>query len=470
MKMIQRLSTPIISMTIAALGLIQLPLQAQEVNRFTVQQAVQYALKNSVEVKNSLLDMQIQKQTNREITSAAFPQLSAALSTNYFPNVAVQSFPNFIAAATYGVLEKEGVKDGSGNAIQPPSDFGIVQAQFGTNFVTSGGVDFSQLLFDGQVFVGLQARDASIDFARKRTAVTEEMINVNVQKIYYQLLVGRQQATSIDANITRFEKLLNDTKKIFENGFAEKLDVDKVNVQLNNLITEKIKVENQLRAGNASLKFLMNMPQKDILVLADTLTEDMVKGNVLDQAYNYSDRKEFQLLEVGKKLGEYNIRRYKLSYLPTVAFYGNYSKIAQRNRFDFFNKGPWFTSSVLGLKISVPIFDGFAKAARISKARLELQQTNNRLEQLQASIDNDVEQAKLNFTSGLLTIDNQRKNMELAEAVYNTTKIKYEQGLGSNQEIYTAQTELKLAQNNYYGALYDAVIARIDFLKATGKL
>ena len=470
MKTTKQKNTWMIALAAIGLAFSSQSLQAQEVNNFTVQQAVDYALKNAVEVKNSLIDLQIQKQTNREITAAAFPQLSGTLSTNYFPNVAVQSFPNFIAAATYGVLEKEGVKDGNGNAILSPSDFGIVQAQFGTNYNASGGIDFSQLLFDGQVFVGLQARDASLDFARKQTAVTEELIKVNVQKIYYQLVVGRQQATSIDANIGRFEKLLNDTKKIYDNGFAEKLDVDKVNVQLNNLLTEKIKVENQLRAGNASLKFLMNMPQKDMLVLTDSLTEDMVKENVLDQAYSYTDRKEYQLLEVGKKLGEYNIKRYKLSYLPTVALYGNYYKNAQRNKFDFFGGGPWFTSSLVGLKISVPIFDGFAKEARISKARLQLAQTNNKLQQLQFSIDNDVEQAKLKLTSSLLTIDNQRSNMELAEKVYNTTKIKYEQGLGSNQEIYTAQTELKLAQNNYYGALYDAVIARIVFLKATGKL
>ncbi|RYF85464.1 MAG: TolC family protein [Chitinophagaceae bacterium] len=444
--------------------------QAQQVYSFTAAQAVDYALKNAVEVKNSLIDLQIQQQTNREITAAAFPQLSGSASTNYFPNVAVQSFPNFIAAATYGVLQQEGVKDGNGNTIVAPTDFGIVQAQFGTKYTASGGVDFSQLLFDGQVFVGLQARDASLDFARKQTAVTEEMIKVNVQKIYYQLVVGRQQATSIDANISRFEKLLNDTRKIYENGFAEKLDVDKVSVQLNNLLTEKIKVENQLRAGNASLKFLMNMPQKDQLLLTDSLSEDMVKGNVLDQAYSYTDRKEYQLLQIAQRLGQYNIKRYQLSYLPTVALYGNYYKNAQRNQFDFFKRGPWFPSSLVGLKISVPIFDGFAKAARVSKARLELQKTNNKLQQLEFSIDNDVEQAKLKLTSSLLTIDNQRKNMELAEKVYNTTKIKYEQGLGSNQEIYTAQTELKMAQNNYYGALYDAVIARIDFLKATGKL
>ena len=101
---------------------------------------------------------------------------------------------------------------------------------------------------------------------------------------------------------------------------------------------------------------------------------------------------------------------------------------------------------------------------------MELEKTNIQVAYLKATIDNDVSQANLLLSSSLITMDTQKKNMELAERVYNTTKLKYQQGLGSNQEIYTAQTELKVAQNNYYGALYDAVIAKIDFLKATGKL
>jgi outer membrane protein TolC len=446
------------------------PLAAQTQHQFSVNQAVDYALQNSVAVKSALIDMKIQKQINREITSSAFPQISAGLSVNHFPNVAIQSFPNFIAAATYGVLEQEGVRDGSGNQIISPSDFGFVQAQFGTKWNATGSIDFSQLLFDGQVFVGLQARDASLDFQRKSQAVTEEMIKVNVTKIYYQLVVGATQLTSIDANINRFEKLLAETKAIFEQGFAEKLDIDKVNVQLNNLKTEKVKITNQLSAGNASLKFLMNMPQKEQLILTDTFSEDELKKNILDTAYNYADRKEMQLLEVAKQLGQYNVKRYQLSYLPTVALYGNYAKNAQRNQFDFFGNGPWFTSSLIGLKIAVPIFDGFAKAARVNKAKLELQKTNIQVENLKANIDNDVTKANLLLSSSLITMDTQKKNMELAEKVYNTTKLKYQQGLGSNQEIYTAQTELKVAQNNYFAALYDAIIAKIDFLKATGKL
>ena len=435
--------------TFSFLLLFALNADAQKINNFSVQQAVDYAKQNSVQVKNALLDYQVQKQTNREITSVAYPQINASGNFNDYLVIPTSLLPAEIAGGPAGTY---------------------FPVKFGTKYNASGGFDVSQLLFDGQVFVGLIARGVALKFYEKQTEITEEMINVNVQKIYYQLVVGKQQMTSVDANIGRFEKLLKDTKEIYKQGFAERLDVDKVSVQLNNLQTEKIKIQSQLDAGNAGLKFLMNMPQKDSLLLTDSITEDKIKENILADNYKYEDRKEYQFLTIAKQLNEFNVRRYKLSYLPVLSAFGNYSKNAQRQRFDFFKGGQWFTTSLIGLKLSVPIFDGFAKSSRVQKAKIEVQRTNNNIEQLKSSIDNDVAQARLKITASVVTMDNQKRNIELAEKVYNTTKIKYEQGLGNNQEIYNAQTELKIAQNNYYSALYDAIIAKIDYQKATGKL
>lgn len=443
--------------------------QAQQVNSFSVKQAVDYALKNSVQVKNALLDIQIQQQTNNEITARAYPQVNASVNVGYNPAVAVQTFPNFIAAGTYGVLVYQGVKDSSGKPIAAPSDFGVINAGFGTKYNASAGIDLNQLLFDGQVFVGLLARKASIQFATKTAEVTTEMIKANIYKIYYQLVIARKQIESIDANIGRFEKLLNDTREIYKNGFAEKLDVDKVEVQLNNLKTEKLKAENQIEAGMEGLKFLMAMPQKEQLVLTDTISEQELKENILDENYSYDNRKEYQQLTLLEKLNGFNIKRYRLSKIPTLSLTANYNKSAQRQQFDFL-KGPYFTAAFVGVRLSVPLFEGGAKNARIAQAKLELEKTQNNIEQMKLAIDNDVQQARIRMKSALITMDSQKKNIELAEKVYSSTKLKYEQGLGSNQEIYSAQTELKVAQNNYYSSLYDAINAKIDYLKATGKL
>ena len=214
----------------------------------------------------------------------------------------------------------------------------------------------------------------------------------------------------------------------------------------------------------------MNVPQKETLILTDSLNEDKIKSLNIDDSVDYKNRKEYQQLTTAIKLNGYNVKRYQLSKYPTLAAFGTFSKNAQRNEFNFFGNGNWFTTSFVGVKLSMPLFDGFARTARIQKAKFELAKVKNNMERLQEAIDLEAGNAKLKIKSALITLDNQKQNSLLAEKVYNSTKLKYEQGLGSNMEIYNAETELKVSQNNYYAALYDAILAKIDFLKAIGKL
>lgn len=440
-------------------------------HEFSVQQAVDYAMKNNVNVKNALLQVKIQEQQNRAFTSAAYPHINASMGTTYNPAVATQVLPNFISPATYQVLIDEGVKDGSGNPIQMPSDFGFIAAQFGTKFSATAGVTLTQLLFDGQVFVGLQARDAAIKLFQKGAEVTEEGIKTNIYKIYYQLAVSKTQIELLDANIALVEKNLRDTRIIYENGFREKLDVDKETVRLSNLQTEKQKLLNLVSNGYYALKMLMGMPINDELVLTDKVTEEQVKDGVLEaSAYQYEDRKEFQQAQISKQLLEYNVRRYRLSQIPTVSLSAAYAKNAQRNQWNFFGRGDWFSIANVNLNVSIPIFNGFFTKSKIQEARLEVDKVSNQMESLKLWIDNDVEAARNNYRNAIATMDFQKKNMELAEKIYQQTKKKYEVGTGSQIEIVAAQTEMKAAQTNYISALYDAIIAKVDYLKATGKL
>jgi outer membrane protein TolC len=459
-----------IALVVVLTSIIQ-PSLAQERHALSVKQAVEYAKKNSVQVKNMLLDVQLQEETNKQVTSNAYPQLTARAGTTYNPNIAVQSFPNFIAEGTYGVIAAENIRRADGSAITKPEDLGLIAAQFGTKWIANAGFDLSQILFDGQVFVGLQARATSMEWARKSVEVTEELIKANVYKVYYQLVVSKTQIGLIDANIERLEKLQHDTRELYKNGFAEKLDVDKVEVQIANLQTEKKRVQNGIASGNLGLKLLMGMPMKEELVLTDTLNDSQIKDGILEAgSYKYADRKEYQYAELGKKLNEYNIKRYNLSQIPTVSLSGSWSKNAQRNKFDFFGKGDWYTFSNIGLNISVPIFKGFYTRSKINEAKLNLQKTENQIADLKLTIDNEVETARISFKTAIESMDYQKQNMKLAEAVYEQTKKKYEAGLGSNIEITAAQTDLKAAQTNYINALYDAIVARIDYLKAVGKL
>ena len=447
-------------------------MNAQKINSFTAQQAVDYAKQNSVQVKNALLDILIQKQVNRDVTSIALPQINGSASITRNIDIPVQTIPDFISYQVYDVLKNEDVRDAGGNPITVPSGgFSNLLFPFGNPWNANAGVTLSQIVFDGQVFIALKARNGTISLQERIAELTEEGIRANVYKVYYQLVAGKVQIGLLDANISRLEKLKHDVQIMFDNGFTERIDIDKLSVQVANLQTEKLKADNMLRNGYSGLKLLMGMPIKDSLVLTDTLDDNQVKEGVLEASqFKYSDRKDYQIAEVTNKLNGLNVRRYKLSQVPTFLLVGGYSKQAQRNEFDIFGKGDWFTSSYIGLQMKVPIFNGFALQARKQQARLQLQKTQNQTEALKISIDREVESSTNNFIAAIATMDFQKKNMALAEKVYNQTKKKYEIGTGSATEINTAQLDLKTAQANYITALQDAIIAKVDFLKATGKL
>jgi outer membrane protein TolC len=425
-------------------------LMAQNINQLSAKQTVDYGLKNAYQVKNALLDVLIQQQSNRDITSAAYPQINANGSFNDYLNIPTSLLPGEFFGGAPGTF---------------------IPVKFGTKYSSSAGVSFNQILFDGQVFVGLQARKTSIDLRQKAAELTEENIKTNIFKIYYQLVASKTQINLLDANISRLQKLDHDTREIYKNGFAEKVDIDKLTVQISNLQTEKFKVQNTIANGYSGLKVLIGMPVKDSLILTDTLNETQLKEEILESStYKYTDRRDYQLLDLTSRLNQYNIKRYKLSQIPTLSFNANYSKQAQRSQFDFFEKKDWFTTSYIGLALKIPIFNGFSTRAKIAQSKLEWKQTLNQMEGLKINIDNDVTVAKNNFTTAIATMDFQKQNMALAELVYEQTKKKYEVGTGSSTEINTAQVDLQTAQTNYISALYDAIIARVDLLKATGKL
>ena len=423
---------------------------ATGIHEFTVQQAVEYGKKNNVQVKNALLDVRIQEQTNREVTGSALPQLSGSGSMTYNAKLPVSLVPAEFFGGPAGTFEK---------------------IAFGLKWNSTVGLSISQILFDGQVFIGLKARNTLIDFQQKNVEVTEETIKANIYKIYYQLVVSKTQIELLDANMDLLNKLQHDTKAMYDNGFAERLDMDKLAVQLANLQTEKTNALNQIANGYLGLKVLMGMPVTDSLVLTDSLNDDEVKAGVLEASnFDYSQRKEYQYAELGVKLGEFDVRRYKLSKIPTLKLDGYYNKNAQRDKFDLFGKGDWFNISAFTLNMNIPIFNGFATNARIAKAKYSLQQSVNQQEALRNNIDNEIQTSTNNFKSAITSLDYQKKNMKLAEDVYQQTKKKFEAGTGSQTEINQAQTDMKTAQTNYINSLYNAIIARVDFLKATGKL
>jgi outer membrane protein len=429
-----------------------IPTKAQQkdtVATFTLNQAISYAQKHQSSILNAQIDEQIAKNTVKQTIGIGLPQLSGNAS-----------FQDFIKIPT---------------SLLPGEVFGApgtqIPVQFGVKYNSSFGLELNQLVFDGTYLVGLKATQTYKELSIKNTKRSRIETAVAVTKAYYSVLVSNEQLSLLDANLDRLKKSLKDTEQLFKNGFVEKIDVDRLTVLNNNLVTERENVIRLLALNKDLLKFQMGMTIGSELNLTDQISNVSVYDNavLINDSTAYRKRVEFSLLETQKVLNDFDVKRYKSAFLPSLSAFGSTSNNFQSNSFgDLYDKR--FPTTVVGLRLAVPIISGGQKKYQLANAKLAVLKTENDLYNLQNTINLDIKQAQTTYKNGQQSLENQRRNMDLAKEVLRVTKIKYEQGVGSSLEVTTAETSLKEAQNNYISALYDMLINKVNLDKALGNI
>ena len=502
----------------------------------TLQQAVSYAVQNKPTLLATRLGEATAKAKVGEIKSAGFPQVNvgATLSDNFKLQKSLVSFPatqtlltqNDLNAASTGQQPILGTK----LLELPPQAFA-----FGLQYAGNASASVSQLLFDGSYLIGLQAAKVYEQLAQKQTQQAEIDVVEQVSKAYYSTLVARSRLALLARNVQRLDTVLYQTNQTFKAGFAEKLDVDRLRVQRNNLVVEQQKAQRLTELSVALLKFQMGLPQQQGIRLTDSLGAAVVDANALRQglgaadfvnggagvgavptaptppgldntaaqsrldqqaalsggqptaargALNYNNRIEFSTLETQQALAGLDLRNRQVGAYPRLLLTGAYgftgSAKSPGDLFAFrgptsrsvngFSNQNWFGFGNVGLTLQVPVFDGFRRKFLVQQSRLQQQGIERGFETLKQSIDLQDAQSRTALTNALDVLDNQQANLTLATDVARVTRIKFNAGVGSNLEVISAETDLRSAQTNYYGAIYDVLVAKVDRDKATGEL
>lgn len=421
---------------------------ADTVAAFTLQEAIDYAQTHQSAILNAKVDEEIARNTVKKTVGMGLPQINANVNFQDFIKVPTNLLP--------------------GEFFGKPGE--MIPVRFGVKYQSSAGFELSQLLFDGTYLVGLQASKTYKELSTKNLQRSRIETAVAVTKAYYSVLVSNEQLSLLDANIVRLKKSLKDTEALFKNGFVEKIDLDRLTVLNNNLETERENVVHLLDLNLHLLKFQMGMNINSTLTLKDSISGLNVEESVaLNDTSAYKSRIEYSLLETQKKLNELDLKRYQSQYLPSIGAFGSTTRSLQSNTFnELFDRS--FPMTVIGFRISVPIISGGIRNYQVRNARLEIKKTENNLVNLRNGINLEVEQAKTVYRNGFRSLENQKRNMTLAQEVLRVTKVKYEQGVGSSIEVTTAETALKESQNNYINALYELLINKVNLDKALGKI
>ena len=421
--------------------------------KLSLSECIDLAIENNENLKNSILEEKISKALSNEYLSIGFPQINfdGGIKYNHEVPKSLLDISRFMPGVPEGTEQ---------------------EVQFGQAY--DGRVDLfvNQMIFNGSYFVGLSAAKELVKLSEKMTERNVIDIHESVSKAYYTTLNTKSRVDLVNSNIDRLDALLKQTKSLYENGFVEKLDLDRIQVSFNNLKSEKIKADRLYDLSLAVLKFQIGISVDKKIELIEEFNEELVTAFTFDlNEFDYSKRIEYSILQTDKNLKFYELKNNRSQYLPQV--YANYNygyntSASQSNI--FFESDRWKKFGTFGLQVIVPIFDGFLKRSRINQSKFKIEQVENQMLFLERSINLQINQSLAAYQNSKETLKIASENLVLAQDVYFASEKKYAQGVGSNLELIDSNNSLKIAQNQYYNSLYESIISIIDIKKTLGIL
>jgi outer membrane protein len=417
---------------------------------FGVQDCITYAYVHQHDVKNAALDVTSADYRVKEIIGQGLPQVSGAAGFQDYFKIPTTLIP--------------------GEFFNEPGTF--IPLKFGVTYQSNLTLNVSQIIFDPNYIIGLQGSKTYKQLYERSYTRTKIETNVNVTKAYYQVLVNVEQLKLLNADIDQLKQQMDETVARNKQGFVEKVDVDRITVQYNSLVTNRENTKRLLALDYQLLKFQMGMPIEHAIILKDKLENIQLNANVADTTADstvYRNRIEYNLLETEKKINEYDLKSKKAQYLPKLTANGSYSASYQNNGFgDLYSTN--YPSGFVGLSLNIPIFSGGQHLNQVRQSKITVLKSQNDLDDMKNTVNLQINNARVSYINGLQTLNDQKKNRDLAMEVLRVSKIKYEQGVGSSIEVTQAQTALQDADNSYIQGLYDALVSKVDLDKAYGRI
>jgi outer membrane protein len=450
-----KIKTTIITLLLLAARIM--PVFAQQVQpdsvyNFTLQDCINYAYEHQDSVVNAGLDVKSAGYKVKETIGQGLPQISGTAQFQDYLQLPV----TLVDVSSFEPNEPKGT---------------LAPFKLGLTYQTTAALNLTQKIFDGNYFVGVQASKTYKELYQRSLTRSRIEANVNVTKAYYQVLVSDEQIKLLDANIKQLKQQLDQTTAENKQGLAEQIDVQRLTVQYNNLVTSRDNTVRLLELNIELLKFQMGMNINNKLTLTDKLENidfnDAI-DNIADTSF-YHNRIEYNLLETQKELNEYDLKSKKVQYLPSLSGFANYGTSFQNNSFGNLYSAN-YPSSYIGLTLNVPIFSGFQRLNQVRESKIAVMKSDNDLFNLRNGISLQANKARITYINGLQSLKSQKENMSLAEAVLKVAKIKYSQGVGSSIEVTQAQTDLDSADNSYIQSLYDALVSKVDLEQAYGRI
>jgi outer membrane protein len=405
----------------------------------TLQQSIEFALRNQPAVKQASIDQQINERDIRIGLSGWLPQLNSSGSYNHY------------------------IKGSPVPATQP----GVFSS---IDEYSSLGLQASQVIYNNDVLLASKTANYSRLYYQQNTVSTQIGVISDVSKAFFSVLLSQKQLNIINQNIARLQRSLKDATSRYQAGVVDKIDYKQATIALNNETATRKTTEETINSKLAYLKQIMGINPRIAVNLAyDSTSYEREAYIDTNQILNVNNRIEFQLLQSQKNLRNLNVNYYRWGFLPSLSAVGNYNLNYFNNHFSdlYSNAVP---IGYVGLSLTLPIFQGTRRLQNLSKARLQVQRTDQDIVNTQNTIGTQYVQALASYKSNFANWQALKQNVELARDVYNVVSLQYREGVKTYLDVIVSQSDLRTSELNYYNSLFQLLSSKIDLKRALGTL
>lgn len=433
----------------------------------SLKQAQEYAIKNSVNARNSALDMEIAKKKIWETTAMGLPQISAQANYQHLFKVPEMSLggSTFLATSLPSgtPVTSDDISNGNvymGFTPSPPIQLGVKNN-------TTLDITVSQLIFSGEYIVGLQATKVYYQMTEQGKQKTELDLKETVANLYALALLIENNREVMQKTLENSTKTLSDMKQMLSQGLVENTDVDQieyVNLTLQNGVSS---LNRDYDFNLLNLKFVLGMPFDENIILTDKL--DLIAQSInleplLAKPFNINNNLDYQMALNQESIFNLNLKREKSTYLPNLAAVYRHSAKMNKPEFDF------APTDVFQVSMNIPIFSSGMRNVKVQQRQMELQKVINTKDNLSNALQLNYVNARNKLTQAYETYLNDQKNIELTKRIYDKTLIKFNEGIASSREITDNLNQYLTAQRSLYNSIFALFSAKNTLDKLNNNL
>ena len=364
---------------------------------------------------------------------------------------------------------------------------------FGGKNTFNATASLSLPLFVPSVYRQMKLNETQMALAVEEARATRIDMVAAVRSAYYNVLLAEQSMKVLQEAIATTQRVVDNTKELYENGMAAEYDYITAQVQLSNLKPQVLQAQKGIDLTKLQLKMYLSIPEEtEIIVIGslDDFRDEVLLGT--DYEVNVAENTTVKNLELQSELLDHQEKLIQTTRMPTIAAFGQISYIGQEHS-DLSklmgggmgggagagagagattpteqSKFWWQYPINIGAQISIPIFAGFSKTNQLRAVRNQRAQLDIQREYAERGVVLQVQAAINNLLTARETMLSNELTVEQAQKAYDISYARYGAGAGTILELNSSQLTLTQAQLNYSQSIYDYLSAHAEYEKACG--